>query len=69
MPKTISIEITESQNYLPNAALHYKKDGTKIYKTVRLLETEARDVQRSRAKPTKLNFVNGNPTYLNSCHS
>jgi len=69
MPKTISIEITESPLVLPNSSLHYKLDGTKVYKTVKLIETENRVIRKNTPKTPKLNFVSGRLAYINPCHS
>lgn len=69
MPKTISIEITESPLVLPNSSLHYKLDGTKVYKTVKLIETESKRILQNSKKNPKLNFVSGRLAYINPCHS
>ena len=48
MPKTISVEIIESPLILPNSILHYKPDGTKTYKTVKLIEKEISNVRKKK---------------------
>jgi len=69
MPKTISVEIIESPLILPNSILHYKPDGTKTYKTVKLIEKEiSKVVPEYKDVHDKLTQHNIQPIYCRFRH-